>query len=201
MKTYTAKNIKEVLNIAAKEKNVSTEELVYHILEENTGFLGIGNKVKAFVYCNEDVKQFLYDYLALYFDNIRIKAEIKVDGEKWNYQIQLNTENNAIFIGKNGKTLQALHTVLNSVVSSKFKKRIRVMIDINGYKEEKYQKICALSMKVAKSVQQTKMDALLDPMPADERKVIHRYLSDMPNIMTKSEGEGDNRRLRIVYKK
>ena len=75
------------------------------------------------------------------------------------------------------------------------------MIDINGYKEEKYQKICALSMKVAKSVQQTKMDALLDPMPADERKVIHRYLSDMPNIMTKSEGEGDNRRLRIVYKK
>ncbi len=201
MKTYTAKNINEALKNASKEKNVSIDRLSYHILEENAGFLGIGSKVIAFIYSNEDVKQFLYDYLALYFENIKLKAEISVQNENSNYTIHLNTENNAVLIGKNGKTLQALHTILNSVVSSQFRKRIRVMVDINGYKEEKYQKVCLLARKVAKSVQQTKMDALLDPMPADERKIIHQHLSDMPHISTVSEGEGNARRLKIIYKK
>ena len=94
---------------------------------------------------------------------------------------------------------EAVGKVLKSAVSSEFKKRIRVLIDINGYKEEKYQKVCSLALRVAKSVQRSKTDAILDPMPADERKAIHNYLTNMRNISTVSEGEGNQRRLKIVY--
>jgi len=73
------------------------------------------------------------------------------------------------------------------------------LIDVNGYKEERYDKICRMAIRVAKDVRRTKVDAELDPMPADERKAIHNALSKMEDISTHSQGEGVNRHLCILY--
>lgn len=56
-----------------------------------------------------------------------------------------------------------------------------------------------MAIRVAKDVRRTKVDAELDPMPADERKAIHNALSKMADISTHSEGEGMNRHLCILY--
>lgn len=200
MKTYTGKNIDEVLKDAANDKNTTVENLTYHILEEVSGFLGLGSKVTAEVYSNGDIADFIKDYLQTYFDNIQmgVSIDIKVDDDDF-YHVNIDAENNAILIGKNGQTLQALNTVLKAAVSAEFKKRVGVLIDINGYKEEKYHKVCSLALRVAKTVQRTKTDAVLDPMPADERKAIHNYLQRVKFVSTVSEGEGKDRRLKIVY--
>lgn len=199
MKTYTGKNLDEVLNQAAEEKGVSVSELTYKVIEESSGFLGIGSKVTITAYCKNDISEFMKEYLQNYFDGIHMEAEIQIEMDGEYFHINLNTENNAILIGKNGQTLQAINTVLKSAVSSEFKRRVGVLIDINGYKEEKYQKVCSLAQRVAKTVQRTKTTAVLDPMPADERKAIHNCLSNMKYISTVSEGEGNQRRLKIVY--
>ncbi|MEF2781702.1 RNA-binding cell elongation regulator Jag/EloR [Erysipelotrichaceae bacterium HCN-30851] len=199
MKTYTGKNLDEVLNQAAEEKGVSVSELTYKVIEESSGFLGIGSKVTITAYCKNDISEFMKEYLQNYFDGIHMEAEIQIEMDGEYFHINLNTENNAILIGKNGQTLQAMNTVLKSAVSSEFKRRVGVLIDINGYKEEKYQKVCSLAQRVAKTVQRTKTTAVLDPMPADERKAIHNCLSNMKYISTVSEGEGNQRRLKIVY--
>lgn len=199
MKTYTGKNLDEVLNQAAEEKGVSVSELIYKVIEESSGFLGIGSKVTITAYCKNDISEFMKEYLQNYFDGIHMEAEIQIEMDGEYFHINLNTENNAILIGKNGQTLQAMNTVLKSAVSSEFKRRVGVLIDINGYKEEKYQKVCSLAQRVAKTVQRTKTTAVLDPMPADERKAIHNCLSNMKYISTVSEGEGNQRRLKIVY--
>lgn len=199
MKSYTGKNLEDALRQAAEDKNVSVEELTYNVVEETTGFLGLGSKTTISAYCRNDIRLFMKEYLQNYFDGIQMEASIEIldDGEY--FRVNLDAENNAILIGKNGQTLQSINTVLKSASSSEFKRRIGVLIDINGYKEEKYQKVCSLALRVAKSVQRTKTDAILDPMPADERKAIHNYLSNMKNISTVSEGEGNQRRLKIVY--
>ena len=205
MKTYTGKNLDEVLNQAAEEKGVSVSELTYKVIEESSGFLGIGSKVTITAYCKNDISEFMKEYLQNYFDGIHMEAEIQIEMDGEYFHINLNTENNAILIGKNGQTLQAMNTVLKSAVSSEFKRRVGVLIDINGYKEEKYQKVCSLAQRVAKTVQRTKTTAVLDSMPADERKAIHNALagmndiSNMKYISTVSEGEGNQRRLKIVY--
>lgn len=199
MKTYTGKNLDEVLNQAAEEKGVSVSELTYKVIEESSGFLGIGSKVTITAYCKNDISEFMKEYLQNYFNGIHMEAEIQIEMDGEYFHINLNTENNAILIGKNGQTLQAMNTVLKSAVSSEFKRRVGVLIDINGYKEEKYQKVCSLAQRVAKTVQRTKTTAVLDPMPADERKAIHNCLSNMKYISTVSEGEGNQRRLKIVY--
>ena len=135
-----------------------------------------------------------------YFDNIEMEVTLEIEEEDNNfYKVILNASNNAILIGKNGMTLQSINTVLKAAVSGNFKKRISVLVDVNGYKEEKYQKECQVASRVAKSVQRTKTDAILDPMPNDERKAIHNHLSGWDHIRTESEGEGKDRRLKICY--
>lgn len=201
MKTYTGRNLDDALKAASADKQVSVEELTYNVTEETNGFLGLGSKVTLTAYCKNDIKQFLKKYLQVYFVNIEMPAEVEVSEKDDFYRINLNAENNAILIGKNGQTLQSINTVLKSAASSEFKRRVSVLIDINGYKEEKYQKVCSLALRVAKTVQRSRTTATLDPMPADERKAIHSYLGNMKNIGTVSEGEGNQRRLKIVYKK
>lgn len=199
MKIYTGKNIDELLHNVATLKNVAKEELFYDITEEKKGFLGLGGEVSATVYCINDICEFIADYLDVYFKGIELEIDIDVSVEDDFFYVDLNAENNAILIGRNGQTLQALNTVLKAAVSSEFKKRIGILVDVNGYKEEKYAKVCSLAKRVAKSVQKSKTDAVLDPMPADERKAIHNALTNMKFVSTVSEGEGKDRRLKIVY--
>lgn len=128
-----------------------------------------------------------------------MEVEVECVKDDYQYKVQLNAENNAILIGKNGQTLQDINTVVKAAASSEFKKKVMVLTDINGYKENKYVKECSAALRIAKTVQKTKVDAVLDPMPNDERKAIHTYLANMPRIRTISEGEGKDRRLKIVY--
>lgn len=199
MKLYTAKNLDELLKEAAIDKGVSVEELNYEVVEKTDGFLGFGSKVSAKVYCKQDIIAFIEHYLATYFENIELPCKIKVTENKDFYNVELDAENNAVVIGKNGKSLLSINTVLKSATSAYFKKRIGILVDVNGYKEDKYHKVTMLAVKVARQVDKSKIDAVLDPMPADERKAIHNYLSPMKHIRTVSEGEGNQRRLRIVY--
>ena len=199
VKVYTGKNLDDLLKSVAAEKGVAVEELTYTVKEEKAGFLGIGGKVEAEVYCSKDIEAFLKAYLERFFENIEMQAEVTVENDDGFYRIQINAENNAVLIGKNGTVLQSLNTIVKAAASSEFRKRVGVLIDINGYKQEKYHKVCALAMRVAKDVRRTKTDAILDPMPADERKAIHNHLADMDCITTESEGEGNHRRLKIMY--
>ena len=199
VKVYTGKNLDDLLKSVAAEKGVAVEELTYTVKEEKAGFLGIGGKVEAEVYCSKDIEAFLQAYLERFFENIEMQAEVTVENDDGFYRIQINAENNAVLIGKNGTALQSLNTIVKAAASSEFRKRVGVLIDINGYKQEKYHKVCALAMRVAKDVRRTKTDAILDPMPADERKAIHNHLADMDCITTESEGEGNHRRLKIMY--
>lgn len=199
VKVYTGKNLDDLLKSVAAEKGVAVEELTYTVKEEKAGFLGIGGKVEAEVYCSKDIEAFLKAYLERFFENIEMQAEVTVENDDGFYRIQINAKNNAVLIGKNGTALQSLNTIVKAAASSEFRKRVGVLIDINGYKQEKYHKVCALAMRVAKDVRRTKTDAILDPMPADERKAIHNHLADMDCITTESEGEGNHRRLKIMY--
>lgn len=200
MKEYTGKNLDDALHQASNDKHVSVEELTYNIIEESSGFLGLGSKVIISAYCKNDVMEFMKEYMLTYFDNIHMHATVEVVEDGGFYHVNLDADNNAILIGKNGQTLQSMNTVLKAATSSEFKKRVGMLIDINGYKEEKYEKVCSLAKRVAKTVQRTKTDATLDPMPADERKAVHNCLTDFRNIATVSEGEGNQRRLKICYK-
>jgi spoIIIJ-associated protein len=199
MKKYSGKNLDDVLQNAAREKGVKVDELTYFVTEEKAGFLGFGTSVTAEIYAMVDVKEFLKEYLDRFFTSLEQNVEVDVQQDGETFKIMLNAENNAILIGKNGQTLTAMNTVVRAAVNSAFRRRFNVMIDINNYKVDRYDKVKSIASRVARTVQRTKISATLDPMPNDERKVVHQFLSEMKNIRTESEGEGINRRLRIHF--
>ncbi len=199
MKSYSGKNLEDLLQSVAREKGVKVEDLTHFITEEKTGFLGFGASVTAEIYALSDVRDFLQEYLERFFKTLEQNVEVEVLQDSDTFKVMLNAENNAILIGKNGQTLTAINTVVRAAVNSSFKRRFNVMVDINNYKVERYDKVMQIAARVARTVQRSKISATLDPMPNDERKVIHQYLSEMKNIRTESEGEGINRRLKIIF--
>ncbi len=207
MKQYTGKTLEDVLAAIAAEKNCDQSDIVYNVTEEEKGGLfGLGKSVTVEAYTPEDVKEFIFNYLGDYFTELNqgVSIEIIIDHnkEKENellYKVVLDAENNAIVIGKNGQTLRAISTVLKAAVNATFKKRINVIVDVNNYKDSRYNKLKMMVKREAINVAKTHVDCELDPMPSDERKVIHQYLQDFRNVSTVSIGEGNKRHLVIKY--
>lgn len=202
MKTYTAKTLEELLNNVANEKGVSVDELTYTVTEEKSGFLGFGSSVSAQVYASDDVAEFIEDYLIQFFSNLNMEASIQVSiSDNNQYIVDLDAQNNAILIGRGGQSLHGLNQVLRAATNATFKHRFNTLIDINNYKQDRYSKVRSMAKRIAKNVQRTRIDATLDPMPNDERKVVHQELTNFSNIKTESVGEGPHRRLVIKYNK
>lgn len=201
MQKFEAKSVEEALKEACRVKGVTLDELKYYVIEEKPGGLfGIGSKgvVEAFTY--NDVQQFLEQYVTAYFNNINMPVEVIVNRSENNeFKIIINADNNAILIGKNGQTLEAIKTIVNAAANATFRCHVHMTVDVNGYKEERYEKLKQTVERIAKTVVKTKVSARLGDLTSDERKVVHQHLSTMPHVRTESEGDGNNRRLKIIY--
>jgi spoIIIJ-associated protein len=197
MKTYTAKTLEEVLAKAEKELNIPANDLSYKIVEEKTGLFS--RKLVVEVYETSDAIAFAEAYLIKIISSFGIDITATTTLKEDIINISINSSRNPILIGKNGITLQALNELVRLATSSKFKKRFRILLDVNDYKEAKYDKVIAIAKRIARDVVRTKLDVTLDPMPADERRMVHGALTGMPNIKTESVGEGHHRAICIRY--
>ena len=156
-------------------------------------------KVVVEVYETSDIIDFAQAYLVKAISLLDIEVKTSANLNDGIINITLDTSRNPTLIGKNGKTLQALNELVRLATSSKFKRRYRILLDINDYKEGKYDKVMSIARRIARDVVKTKLDVTLDPMPADERRVVHNALSGMPNIRTESVGEGHRRAICIRF--
>ena len=197
MNRYTAKTLNDVLALASEKEGCTIEELNYQVIEEKKGLFV--KKVVIETYGVSDVISFAKDYLLNIISNYELEGTVTEKYENNIIHLTIDTNHNSILIGKNGKTLQALNDVCRYAVASKFKRHYRILLDINEYKNEKYAKLSRIAKRVAKEVLHTKQTVHLDPMPADERRVIHNTLTNMPNVKTESTGYGKQRQIQVKY--
>ena len=198
MKSYTAKTIEEAVKLASEELSISEEDLVFKVVEEKKGILS--KKAVIEVFELTDVIEFAESYIrdvieSLGVSGVKTKASLEDDI----IHIEIDSDHNPILIGKNGVTLQALNEIVRLAVSGKFRRRFRVLLDIGDYKNAKYSRVASIARRTAKEVQKTKVDVTLDPMPSDERRIVHNVLTNFSNIKTESSGEGHRRAVTIKY--
>lgn len=199
MKTYTGKTLEEVVARACEDAKVEERDLNYRITEEKKGFFT--KKTTIEVYFVTDAIEFIETYITNVIESLGLSVEINSSEiDEGGIKCVIDTSHNAILIGKNGRTLHSLNELVKVAVSSRFHKRYRVLLDINSYKEDKYQKLIQLAKRVANEVARTKVNVTLDPMTADERRVIHNALSEFKQIKTESSGSGKQRQISILYK-
>lgn len=98
-------------------------------------------------------------------------------------------------IGRNGRTLSALEYVTNAVVNRDESGRVRVNIDVGGYKRRRDERLRKEAIQAAARVRKSGMAVELEPMSAAERRVVHMCLAEEPGVRTESSGEGSERRV------
>lgn len=193
MKEYSGKSIEDIIEVVALEKGIAKSLVYYHVLEEKE------DEVTLNIFTDNDIMDFIYDYIETFFENLNQEVYVDIRYSDGMYRIFVDAKNNAVVIGKGGQTLQAFTNVIRSATNAHFKKHIKIVMDVNNYKANRYEKVESMVYRIAREVQESKIDAKLDFLPSDERRVVHHYLNGMENISTKSVGEGKERRLVISY--
>lgn len=102
-----------------------------------------------------------------------------------------------ILIGQNGQTLSEVQRILRMILNKKLQKIFYLNVDINNYKAQKMEYLKRLAKDLADEVIFNKEEKVLFPMPAYERRIIHAELAGRPDIITESQGDGQDRRVVI----
>ena len=115
--------------------------------------------------------------------------------------IEILNKNLGFLIGYRGETLYAFQNILSAIAGKGIDKKVRVILDIEGYKEKREKTLEELAQKVAKTVIRTRKPVKLEPMQAYERKIIHSALQQNSKVETESIGEEPNRRIVVSLKR
>ena len=194
---FTAKTVQDAVNLACQELNVTVDDLNYEVISETKTFFTKRAEIECYTIAM--VQEYIEGYVRRFISEMGFEVETVSYLQDGRIYCNINTSNNSILIGEAGVILRAINFIVKNAVSTTYKKRIELSIDINGYKEERYKKVASMARKLGKQVLRTKADIKLDPMPADERKVMHQELAKLDHVKTQSYGEGKNRHMVISY--
>ena len=175
--------LKDVENVEKNSDKKVKKEI--HISQENQ------EKAK------NNVKEFLEDFIK----NLPEGTKYTIDSDEQGLNVAISNEKLGFLIGYRGETLYALQSILAAVASKNLEQKIRVILDIEGYKAKREKTLEDLAEKVAKTVIKTRKSVTLEPMQPYERKIIHSKLQGNLRVETVSIGEEPHRKVVISLKK
>lgn len=133
-------------------------------------------------------------------DRMDLPSEVRVDMADIDdglptIELSIHGEFGGILIGRRGETLQALQFIVGLLASRKAERRVRVVLDAEGYRERRSRLLRDIALRSAERAQRYRQPVFLDPMSPAERRIVHMTLADHPGVSTHSVGEGDSRRV------
>lgn len=152
----------------------------------------------------EELKQVIEQmnaFLVEFFKNLQ-REDVQFEIKQMEYYIAVNITGEKLnyLIGYRGDTLNALQVILTSIASKYSKERLRILVDIENYREKREKSLEELAEKIAKTVMKTKKSITLEPMSSYERKIIHSKLQENPNVKTYSTGTEPHRKVVVALK-
>ncbi len=115
--------------------------------------------------------------------------------------VEVQGDDLSILIGRRSETLNALQYITSLIVAKEAGRWVPLMIDVQGYRARRERQLRVLARRMAEQVMHTGKRSALEPMPANERRIIHLELRDHPEVTTESVGEEPNRKVTIFLKK
>ena len=226
---YEGKTEKEAIEIAANELGLEKDQFDVEILETQKNSIFKKGYVKIRVHTFDDEKQSSsFEKKNVTENHTRIVADPLPQGEfeqkliefitsmieKMGYDvkvavayreekklgIKLESSHSSILIGRKGKNLDALQLLANIYAGRLGHEEVRVILDTENYRIRREETLVRLAYTTADKVRSSHNSILLEPMNPFERRLIHTTLNDIPDIETKSEGEGVYKQVRVLYK-
>ena len=188
---YDGKTFDEVKEKALSELKVAEENLIINILEEKNTLLK--KSIKIEVINQNDIIDYVKETVIEITKLMGLTVNLEVRRREENITIKIFSDHNAVLIGRNGSTIQALQTLVRQIIYNEINQNISIILDVENYKEKKIKNIEYLAKKTAREVAKTKVEAKLDSMNSYERRIVHSILSDDKYVFTESIGEEPNR--------
>jgi spoIIIJ-associated protein len=127
-----------------------------------------------------------------------VTGEVEVISDEIPLDLNIKGEDLGILIGRRGQTLASLEYITKLMVVGRLKTWIPLTVDVAGYKKRRRDSLQRLALYLAEQVISRRRAITMEPMPADERRIIHLTLADNPDVTTQSIGEGEGRKVVIL---
>ena len=206
----SARTEEEAIEIALEKLGAAREEVeVVVVKKSKTRFLGLGSEettvrvtrrqseatVQEAVTLAKDVLEKLLSLMKV-SAAVHEKETISPEGET-RIALDITGDDLGILIGRRGQTLFSLQYLIYLMVSHQMQDRVPIIIDVEGYRERRQEALTQLAIRIAESVEASGQSVDLEPMPPNERRIIHLALQDHSVVTTESVGEGEARKVTI----
>jgi spoIIIJ-associated protein len=210
------KTVEEAVQRALHQLGVSRDEVEVNVIREGkSGILGIGAE-EAIIQVTpiskpkgdaaEVAREIVEHLLQLLGVTATIESQVLpvvAEEKEAAPAVALNIKGDdlGILIGRRGQTLAALQYIVRLLVGQQVKTWVPIVIDVEGYKQRRYQALESFARQMAERVKTKGAPFTLEPMPAYERRIVHMALANHPDVITESIGQGETRKVVIQPKK
>jgi|TARA_B100002003_G_C14061839_1_gene511133 spoIIIJ-associated protein len=205
-----AKTVDEAIEQALDKLGLDRSEVEINIISKGkAGIFGFGAEEAKVVVkrltgnTDMDVAAFSKEVLSELLALMNVSAEIDVRenvDEHTKVLLDVSGADLGILIGRRGDTLSSLQYLVNLIVSRKLMVNAGVTVDVEHYREHRYESLRNLALRVADEVKSTDRSISLEPMPSNERRIVHLSLREHPDVATQSVGHGEGRKVVISLK-
>ena len=210
----TADTVEQAIEKAETQLGLSRNQFEVEVVRAGkSGILGVGSKEAVIrvisvaspeEVCPElvegDAVKVVTEILDTLLGLLGITGKVEVLSNEIPLALDIKGDDLGILIGRRGQTLASLEYVTKLMVVGRLKTWLPLTVDVGGYKQRRRDSLQRLALYLAEQVKSGRQAITMEPMPADERRIVHLTLADNPDVTTHSIGEGENRKVVVLLK-
>jgi len=201
-----AATVEQAIEKAEAQLGMSRDQFEVEVVKEGrSGILGVGSK-EALIRVipanlqERDVVKVVTEILETLLELLGVTGKVEVLSEEIPLVLNIEGDDLGILIGRRGQTLASLEHITKLMVAGRLKAWLPLRVDVGGYKKRRRDSLQRLAVYLAEQVKSGHRAITMEPMPADERRIVHLTLADNPEVTTHSIGEGESRKVVILLR-
>jgi len=201
-----AATVEQATEKAEAQLGLSRDQFEVEVIREGkSGILGVGGKealirVTPLTLPEKDAVKEVTGILDTLLKLLGVPGKVEVLSNELPLALDIKGDDLGILIGRLGRTLASLEYITKLVVVGRLRAWIPLTVDVGGYKKRRRDSLQRLALYLAEQVKSRRRAITMEPMPADERRIVHLTLADDPDVTTHSIDEGEHRKVVILLR-
>jgi spoIIIJ-associated protein len=199
-----AKTYEEAIRKASLELNAEEKDMDIEVTEVDTkGILGLlgSKKVRIIAKIRNTPEDYAKKFLSDLADYLGLTLTITVITSSDRVIFTIDSSDEEAIIGKDGEVLDALQYLTRLAIAKKYKQNLKLLIDVNGFREKRKKEIIAMARRLADKVKRGGRPIKTKPLNPYERRIIHTLFKNSNDITTTSEGDGHTKKMVLAPSK
>lgn len=194
------KTVDQAIELGLYKLGTTRDKVKISILEE----AGLFNKARVKLSLGEssESEEKLRAFVETLIEKMHLKLDVTVEEQEDQFVVDVTGADAALLIGKRGESLDGFQFLVSSIYNKgkKHEEYKKIIVDSNNYKAKREESLKVLAQRTAARAVRENHDIRLEPMTANERRIIHSALADSSRVETESKGNEPNRYVVVKLK-